>query len=163
MRRYPPRWGGTSRERIRDAVVRKGGRYGEICSPFVVAVNACVIHVDETDEMEALFGRETLVGNALRPEQDEVMVRLGNGAWRGPSGPRYTRVSAVLIVDTLKPWTVAVAPVRLYHNPWAAHPYHGTRHQSATEQFRLIQEWNGKTAKSREKSSVSQRDGREIR
>jgi len=40
--------------------------------------------------------------------------------WEGK--PRYTRVSAVLFLDNLDPWSIRRTPALMLHNPWAQHP-----------------------------------------
>ena len=115
----PPKWG-SCREAIRDAVQRKGRHYGNrLARPFVVAVNACVVHVDQIDAMEALFGQELWQVDILDPKREPTMHRAQDGAWYGPQGPRYTRISGVLLVENLGPWSLASAGARLYLNPWA--------------------------------------------
>lgn len=113
-----------SREKIRNAVVRKAGRYGELGIPYVLAVNAVLTIIDIQDIEDALFGDEvwhvpiTDSGPGI-PLPD----RKPNGAWIDERGPRYTRVSALLLSTRLSPWTVARAPIRLFHNPWAKRRY----------------------------------------
>lgn len=111
---------------IRDAVVTKASRYGDLDLPYVIAVNALGEHVDRIDIMEALFGREQLLIRDMpfAPNEPE-MVRAPDGAWTSKSGPRYTRVSAVLIAAPVFPWNVPRAPICLYHNPWANKPCTG--------------------------------------
>lgn len=111
---------------IRNAILAKAGRYGDLDLPYVIAVNALdEASVDETDIMDALFGAEQYTV-ALGPtgviSYPEVS-RAPNGAWTSESGPRYTRVSAVLVAVRLSPWTVGSAAVWLIHNPWAQRPY----------------------------------------
>lgn len=53
------------------------------------------------------------------------MVRARNGFWWGPEGPRYTRVSGVLVGDNLMPWTYGAHALTLYENPWAKVPISG--------------------------------------
>jgi len=114
------------RAAIRDAIVSKGGRYGELDLPYIIAVNALGAHVRRIDVMEALFGKEqfTFRVTALRPTTEPEFSRAPDGAWTSESGARYTRVSAVLVAIQLLPWSVPRASVCLYHNPWAQKPYH---------------------------------------
>lgn len=111
---------------LRNAIVEKATRYGILGQPYVIAVNAVAQLLDDIDIAEALFGKETFVfrRNDAAPssEAQPELIRLGDGAWTSPRGSRYTRVSAVLIVSSLAPWTVADAQPRLYHNPWAKRP-----------------------------------------
>lgn len=117
------RWGSDAPS-IRDAVTKKGGRYGELEVPYVIAVNAITEWgLDHIDAMEALFGTETFL---FAPGVTEPrMVRKPDGAFRNKAGPAYTRVSAVLLAFGAHPPSLASLPVRLYHNPWAQNPYSG--------------------------------------
>jgi hypothetical protein len=115
-----------SRTPVRNAILAKAGRYGDLELPYVVAVNALAkLGVDEIDIMEALFGKEQYVvpfgqtGMVGEPE----MSRAPNGAWTSEFGPRYTRVSAVFLAIGLSPWTLGRTAIRLVHNPWAQRPY----------------------------------------
>jgi hypothetical protein len=94
----------TSRAGIRDALKDKAGHYGEITEPYVIAVNVVSEESDEEELVEAIYGRE-----GLWP--------LGRAA--------HTRVSAVLVLAHLDPYSVATTPVRLFHNPNASTPYLG--------------------------------------
>jgi hypothetical protein len=110
---------------IRDAIVAKAGRYGDLELPYVIAVNALdESSVDRIDVMDALFGEEQyIVTFGQSGISESEMSRAPNGAWMSGSGPRYTRVSAVLVAVRLLPWTVGSAGVCLIHNPWAQRPY----------------------------------------
>jgi hypothetical protein len=138
-----------TRVAIRDSVVGKAGRYGEMDLSYVIAVNALGDHVDRTDIMEALFGKEQFffradLGNQQRPE----CTRKPDGVWTSPGRPRYTRVSAVLAADSLGPSTIPWASMCLYHNPWAAKPYEGelTQLPRAVPRGEDSMEWlDGKT------------------
>lgn len=89
---------------IRDTLLEKAGRYGELSLPYVIAVDALTeFPVDSDDVWDALF-------------------RKGDGLWTGSDGPRYTRVSCVMITR-VQEWNVSTAPCCLYHNPWARLAY----------------------------------------
>lgn len=109
---------------IRNAIVGKAGQYGDLDLPYAIAVNALEAGVDRIDIMEALFGREkfTVKLTPSGPSEPE-MTRELDGVWTSPSGPRYTRVSAVLLAGPVLPWNVPRARICLYHNPWARRPY----------------------------------------
>jgi hypothetical protein len=117
---YEPHWI-DSRTAIRKAIVSKGGRYGDLDLPYIVAVNALGEHTDEIDVMEALFGKEQFKVRLNRSEPE--FSRIPDGVWTSKSGPRYTRISAVLLANELLPWNVPRGKVCLYHNPWAKHTY----------------------------------------
>lgn len=113
-----------SRTAIRDALCAKAGRYGDLSLPYVVAVNALDRSTDFTDIMEALFGKEKYIVDlsSSRSSEPEVTREL-DGVWTSKSGPRYTRLSAALVLVGLSPWNLPRANIRLYHNPWAHLPY----------------------------------------
>ena len=116
---------------IKPAIEKKAGKYGELDRPFIVAVNALSSTVDRIDVMEALFGRERYVFHReMGPDEEPEMIRDRDGSWLGPSGPRNTRVSAVLVGSCIQPWTVAAYVPVVYHNPWAQKP--------CTEQLREL-------------------------
>jgi hypothetical protein len=111
---------------IRNAILEKAGRYGQLLSPYIIAVNVLSDHVDETDMIEALFGDEHLVyTNQMSLSQEPQLQRAANGAWNGPAGPQNTRVSGVLIFERLSQSNVPWLTPCLYLNPWAANPYSG--------------------------------------
>jgi hypothetical protein len=73
-------------------------------------------------------------------------VRNPDGAWRGPQGPRNTRVSAVLYAQGITPWNLARTRASVIINPWARRPFepppgpgHGA--QSIGELLGLAPEW----------------------
>ena len=110
---------------IRDSIIKKGRKYGELDLPYVVAVNATE-PVDETDIMEALYGKEQYsmeISDDNTVITEPKMTRVPDGAWVGPKGHRYTRISAVLLVTRLTTWNIPRTILRLYHNPWAKKPY----------------------------------------
>lgn len=104
---------------IRDAIKFKGGKYGDLEIPLVVAVNLDRFHLDRIDEMQALFGQEQFV---FKPDGDAEpeMRRAPNGAWYGKGGPQYTRVSAAWIFNDLHASSLAARKSTIYFNPWAA-------------------------------------------
>jgi hypothetical protein len=117
------RWG-TDAPSLRDAVTKKGGRYGDLGVPYVVAVNTISEWgMEHIDAMEALFGTETFL---FEPHVSEPrMVRNPDGAFRNKAGPTYTRVSAVLVAFGAYPPSLPRLTLRVYHNPWAKYPYTG--------------------------------------
>jgi hypothetical protein len=79
-------------------------------------VNAASHYLHESDAMEALFGKEQILFPSFK------MERLHDGALVGPDGPKNTRVSGVLLVSALTPWSTAARRPVTYHNPWAQRP-----------------------------------------
>lgn len=105
-------------EPMRDAIKKKANRYGAVTKPLVVAVNADIFHLDEIDEVQALYGEEYWSEVIGHPERSGP-ARHANGAWRGPHGPENRRVSAVWFFNDLTPYTLADRRSTLYVNPWA--------------------------------------------
>jgi hypothetical protein len=115
------RWG-TAHEVIREAVKFKGGRYGDLPRPLLVAINVDAMSVDNDDEMNALFGDEQYVVRVDDPTAEPQMRRARNGAWIGPAGPQYTRVSGAWVFRRASPWNIASLTHTVYFNPFAARP-----------------------------------------
>lgn len=108
-------------EPLRNAVKKKASRYGDIAKPLIVAVNADRFHLDEIDEVQALYGEDQWVEIIGHPDQGGPQ-RLQNGAWRGPHGPQSRKVSGVWFFNDLTPYTLASRRATLYLNPWAHIP-----------------------------------------
>ena len=104
---------------LRDALVGKANRYGDLGLPFIVAANAKSEHLDQIDVMEALFGKEQLV--MTHRGDPGRLTRKPDGAWTSGRGPRNKRVSAALVAPGIVPWSVAAYTPQLYLNPWASH------------------------------------------
>jgi hypothetical protein len=105
-------------EPLRNAVKEKATRYGPVAKPLILAINADRFHLDEIDEVQALYGEEQWVEVIGHPDQGGPQ-RLENGAWRGPHGPQSRRVSGVWFFNDLTPYTLASRRSTLYLNPWA--------------------------------------------
>ncbi|MFH2134715.1 MAG: hypothetical protein ABII81_05985 [Pseudomonadota bacterium] len=105
---------------IRDAVKYKGSKYGQLGLPFLIAVNVDSYALDPIDEMQALFGQEKYIISVGQPEHEPEMQREPNGAWYGPTGPQYKRVSGAWLFNDLTPYTVASRRSTIYVNPWAS-------------------------------------------
>jgi hypothetical protein len=117
----------TTMRDFRSSVVDKAGAYGDLALPYVVAANVAGEWPIRNDEVtEALFG-DVVYTVSMQPggPGEPTPHRKPNGVWRGRTGPTYTRLSAVLVVNELYPWALNRAKVRLYHNPWAARSYSG--------------------------------------
>jgi len=112
----------SSNELIRDAVIKKAKRYGELDLPFLVAVSCPSLLATHNDSGVALFGTSDLASIVGSPESHAK--HLSRCAWLNKSGhPTQTRVSGVLIVQHLVGlWSLCQSNVRIYHNPWARKP-----------------------------------------
>ena len=102
---------------IRDAIKFKGGKYGQLDKPLVIAVNFDSYFLHRIDEMQALFGQEQIVFNPRSKKSS--MNRATNGAWIGKNGPQCKRVSAVWIFNDLHATSLACRRNTIYFNPWA--------------------------------------------
>lgn len=105
---------------IRKAVKSKGGRYGDLNAPLIVAVNMNSFRLDPIDEVQALYGQEEFV-TTVGSGGGFDFQRAPNGAWIGPNGPQYTRVSAAWIFNDLHASSIASRKNTLYINPWGKH------------------------------------------
>ncbi|RBP41449.1 hypothetical protein DES53_107281 [Roseimicrobium gellanilyticum] len=83
----------THSDPIREAIVSKGHRYGQLDKPLLIAVNFSTPFLDRLDEVQALFGTETFRIDIANESEPVTTERLPNGAWLGRGGPQYTRVS----------------------------------------------------------------------
>lgn len=117
-----------SQKPLLPALRKKAGGYGELDSPFVIAINSQ--DFTETFDVEcALFGKEGVSVN--RDTGDAKPMRFEDGLWTAGGG-QYGRVSGVLITSLLGPLTIARLNAVLWHNPWATHPldqdlWHGSQ------------------------------------
>jgi hypothetical protein len=112
-----------AKDAVRDAIALKATEYGQLGHPYVITVNSYGVHTDREDALEALYGTAQVV---IDPSARTPMVHYAtDGAWRGPRGPRNTRVSGVLVIDSLHPWSVAARTPLLLVNPWAKYRLRG--------------------------------------
>ena len=107
---------------IRDAVVGKARKYGDLDVPLVVAVNVRSHSLGAIDEMQALFGQERFVFDRDNLDAEPGMERASNGAWMGRTGPRARRCSGAWLFHDVTPYTVSRRKHTLYANPWSHLP-----------------------------------------
>jgi hypothetical protein len=107
---------------IKNAIRRKGSKYGLLDKPLVVAVNFQGLHLDRMDEMQALFGQEQIMLSVNDPDAEPRLTRKPNGAWTGPGGAQFTRISGAWIFDNLCTYNISSRNPTLYFNPWAQIP-----------------------------------------
>ena len=103
---------------IRDAIKRKGTRYGRLPHPFLVAVNVDAFSMDQSDEVQAFFGQEEVVFNVLDGVSSPTVRLRPDGVWVR----QFTRVGGAWIFSRMGPWTVAKQESTVYFNPWATNP-----------------------------------------
>ncbi|MFD8483174.1 hypothetical protein [Kitasatospora sp. NPDC059673] len=92
---------------VLEAVRRKGGKYGEMNLPFIVAVGNEVVFPEDSETEAALYG--ALNGRASG--------RASGGYWGVPEGHPHSRVSGVLVVDNPGPWNWARRTPVLWRSP----------------------------------------------
>lgn len=107
---------------IRNAIKKKAGRYGKQKLPFIIAINVNEIVCKQEDVADALFGNRQIVID--RNTGKCWMDRDPHNAALKPPGRngKNTRVSGLIIVNELFPWTIAQKTPELWHNPWADKP-----------------------------------------
>ena len=98
-----------------NPLLRKASRYGKPQLPYVIAINGVGMFHRDWNIVDALFGQHAYNIGTNPP----TATRKPNGLWFGPSGPRYQRVSAVIFIEHLTPWSVARCNPKLWYNPWA--------------------------------------------
>jgi hypothetical protein len=114
-------------QRIREAVRRKGARYGAVGvldKPLVVALLSISSFAEWSDVTDAMFGSTAIRYVEGDPESTKP-IRQQNGNWRGPDSERGVRVSAVLFSHDMQPWSVASHLPAAWINPWADKPING--------------------------------------
>lgn len=103
---------------VQKAFMKKSTRYGELEYPYILAINIDTLVLEDTDEMEALFGKEQFI---FTKDAVKFAGRQKNGAWNGPDGPKNTRVSGVWLFHELNAWRLNKRHV-LYLNPFCSKP-----------------------------------------
>lgn len=89
---------GGADESIKSALVKKATSYGELDKPFLVCINSKSFRgTDNYDVMDALYGSTQISYSTDPNNRDERQERGMNGFFKDSSGPKYTKVSAVMI------------------------------------------------------------------
>jgi hypothetical protein len=114
-----------------EPLEKKASRYGKPDLPYIIAVNGLSMFHRLSMLPEALFGLQK-IDIDLRTGRG-TPGRVPNGLWWGPKGPRYTRVSGVLALEHVRPWSVVQRNLELWHNPWAEKP--------ASPEWWLVTQW----------------------
>jgi hypothetical protein len=102
---------------------KKAKRYGEICKPYIICINALDLFVDEYDVFNAAFGRQktTYYLNKLTSETIEGATYRENNGFFSTTIKRNVQVSAVLILS-LGVGTTGCPKYWFIHNPFASYP-----------------------------------------
>ena len=112
---------------IREAVSDKGKRYGELDAPYVVVVADCKEELVGGDRnvhalVDAAFGSVVTESRVLENGQHEFKdVRIDDGYWGTPAGPRHRNVSGIVLLPKPHLWDLREARWQPLHlqNPWA--------------------------------------------
>lgn len=114
----------NTKDDIRQAVLRKAKCYGDLKSPYIIAINVMNELFEFDDILHGLFGQPvTEVRRGSQGAYQHRTVNAGDGVWRGRKEPRNTIVSGVLITNNLLPTTIGIETPLLFHNPWAHRPF----------------------------------------
>jgi hypothetical protein len=104
-------------DKLRATLDRKARKYGEQSEPFVVAVLMPSTFANLNAVERALFG-DTGVEYVVGERGNERWVRVPNGFWMRPGGPRAAHVSAVITGFGILPGeAIAARWPRLWPNP----------------------------------------------
>ncbi|MFD5815146.1 hypothetical protein [Streptomyces sp. NPDC127038] len=111
---YPSAWMvEDGSERVLDAVRKKGGKYGDLELPFIVAVGHAAVFPEDEDIESALYGRTVEYAYA----GGSTFGRLSDGYWTAADNHGHSRVSGVLTVDNPAPWTWTKNTPVLWQSP----------------------------------------------
>ncbi|MFJ8828323.1 hypothetical protein ACIREE_42270 [Streptomyces sp. NPDC102467] len=106
-------WFGDEPDRVLDAVKKKGGKYGDLELPFIVAVGHAALFPEDEDTATALYGTSVEYVQASTP----TFGRRPDGYWTATYDHAHGRVSGVLIVDNPAPWTWTKNTPALWQSP----------------------------------------------
>src|SRR5579862_537125 len=110
--------------RIKEKVQEKGGRYGPLSAPFVVALAPTSPILYEHDVVAGLLGTTVQQFDPDDPEGGDLHL-VKDGAWSDGAED----VSAVLTGAGIAPWAVAKYSPTLWLNPDAPYPLGECSHQ----------------------------------
>ena len=109
-------------ERLRATLDRKRKKYGATAEPLMIAVLLPSTFADLQTVEKALYG-ETALEYQIGTRGNERWVRIPNGIWRGPAGPRARHVSGLITGFGIQPGAAAATTwPRVWPNPWATRP-----------------------------------------
>lgn len=124
----------TLNEDIRRTVEKKVQKYGDTGLPLIIATNIVdnSFFCDDDTILDALFGSRTINFQVSEGGVTSTTPgRDGRGIILGKSGPRYTRLTGLLVFPGLTCSTVERTNPVLWHHPAAKHPLN-------TSMFRVI-------------------------
>ncbi|MGW0944515.1 hypothetical protein ACWD4O_18500 [Streptomyces sp. NPDC002623] len=106
-------WFGGEPDRVLEAVKRKGGKYGDLDLPFIVAVGHAAAFPEDEDTETALYGASVEYAHGSTP----TFGRKPDGYWTATYDHAHDRVSGVLIVNNPAPWTWTKNTPVLWQSP----------------------------------------------
>lgn len=120
----------SAETKIREALKKKGSRYGEFAAPYVIVVVDCSDELTGGERnaeslIDAAFG--TIVTEVTTHEAGERSIadrRLDDGYFGHPDTPRHQNLSAGILLPKPHLWDLRSdrwQPL-LLKNPWATHP-----------------------------------------
>ena len=113
-------------EAIRKKIENKMKHYERANHPFVLAINSSNFAISQHEVFSALFGDLAVqVPMGARRERAPTIVRIPNGVLYQMGQPRWTRLSALLIIGDLHPWSIGARKLTLFENPHAARKLRG--------------------------------------
>jgi hypothetical protein len=110
---HPSQWLDEKSNRVLAAVKRKGGKYGDLGLPFIVAVGHAAYFPEDQDTEAGLYGATVMYTQQNVP----ILGRLPDGYWTDARVRTHSRVSGVLTVDNPAPWTWTKNPPVLWQSP----------------------------------------------
>lgn len=112
-------WGGAD-DAIKKAIENKAGRYGNLNLPYLLCINSTSRKwTDTEDVINALFGSLQITINTNPNSNKEKWSRAYDGVFLNTHGPRFTRVSGILITNVY-PSNLHVANHWLVRHPFAS-------------------------------------------
>ncbi|MBO3674795.1 hypothetical protein J5X86_07025 [Streptomyces sp. NEAU-YJ-81] len=110
---HPAVWVDDESDRVLDAVRKKGGKYGDLALPFIVAVGHAALFPEIEDTENALYGTSIEYASARTP----TLARQPDGYWTATYDHAHSRVGGVLILDNPAPWTWTKNTPVLWQSP----------------------------------------------
>lgn len=112
-------WGGAENA-IKKAIENKATRYGNLNLPYLVCINSTSRKwTDDEDVMNALFGSLQVTVSTDPSNKKEKWSRAYDGVFFDTTGPKFTRVSGILITN-MYPSNLHVANHWLVKHPFAS-------------------------------------------
>lgn len=139
----------SSSQRIKNSLVQKARRYGNLQLPYIIALNYLGSFAQTRDLVSALFGQLAYVVD-MRREEPPRRHRMRDGFWYQGSSPAYD-VSAVWMFNNANIYSFPSVRHSLILNPDALHPLvtELPTHCLAVDGSQLVRTYNKHTGHSR--------------